>query len=125
MDGQIVMHCSVKGKKLDIIRKNPKCSVAVNRHADKVKYHAEKQCHYRYHSVIVTGKAGYIESEQDRIEWIKKYRDYFNQRLDWIMPAGNDIKSAKRCGIIVVNIESMTGRKEEGPDKDADEAIDK
>jgi len=125
MDGKIVMHCGMTGLKLDMIRKNPSCCLAVNRHPDKVRYHAEKKCHYRYQSVIVYGKARFVESAEDRLEWIRKYRQYFNDRMAWIMPGNDDIKTAEHCGIIVLEIESMTARREEGHDKDADKAVDK
>ncbi len=113
MEDQIVLHCAVKGKKLDIIRQNPQCAIAVNRHPDKVHYHAEGKCHYRYHSVIVYGRAQYIESAEERLEWIKKYRAYFNKRLGGRMAEDDTIKDAGRCGIIVISIDEMTGKKED------------
>ncbi|NIP41723.1 MAG: pyridoxamine 5'-phosphate oxidase family protein [candidate division Zixibacteria bacterium] len=125
LDGRIVLHCSMTGKKLDLIRKNPNVCFAVNRHPDKVKYHAEKRCHYRYHSVIAYGKAKFVESAQDRLTWIKRYRKYFNNRLDWQMLENDDIKSALRCGIILIDIEEMTGRREVGADGRAHEVLDK
>ena len=125
MDGRIVLHCSMTGKKLELIKKNPTVCFAVNRHPDKVKYHAEKRCHYRYHSVIIYGKASFVESAQDRLTWIKRYRKYFNNRLNWTMDEDDDIKSAIRCGIILIDIEEMTGRREVGADERAHEVTEK
>jgi len=125
IDGKIVIHGATKGRKLEIIRKNPQCCLAVNRHPDRVKYHAEKRCHYRFHSVLVYGRAHYIELAEERLTWIKKYRAYFNRRLNWIIPPAEDITTAEKCGIIVIDIDSMTARREEGPDVKAHMAIDK
>ena len=125
MDDMLVLHCAMTGRKLDIIHENPSCCLAVNRHPDKVKYHPEKKCHYRFQSVLVYGKARFVEWAEERLKWIRKYNAYFNNRLDWIMPGQYDIKSAEKCGIILVEIESMTGRREEGHDKNAHKAIDK
>ncbi len=125
IDNKIIIHGSVKGKKIDIIKENPNCCFAVNRHPDRIKYHAEKRCHYRYHSVIVYGKAYYVKSPEERLKWIKKYYSYFMKRLNWIFPGGESLKSAENCGIIIVKIESITGRKEEGRDSKENEAQDK
>ena len=125
MDGKIVLHCAMQGKKLDIIKKNPTVCLVIDRHPDKVKYHAEKRCHYRFQSVIVYGKAKFVASAQDRLTWIKRYRKYFNDRLAWIMPDNDDIKSALKCGIILIDIEEMTGRRELGADEHAHEVVDK
>lgn len=125
IDDQIVLHCAMTGHKLDLIRNNPACCFVVDRHADRVKYHPEKQCHYRYHSVMVYGRARFVESAKERLEWIHRYRDYFNQRLDWTMASNDNIATAARCGIILIEIESMTGRREEGHDKNADKSVDK
>lgn len=127
LDGKIVIHCATKGRKLNIIGQNPKCCFAVDRHPDKVRYHPEKRCHYRYHSVLVFGRATYIESAEERLEWIKRYKDYFDARLPWTVDAKEEfgIKTAEHCGIIIIDIDDMTGRKEEGADRDAHLARDK
>jgi uncharacterized protein len=125
LDDRVVIHCAVKGRKIDIVRKEPRCCFAVNRHPDRVKYHADKRCHYRYHSVLVTGRATYIESEEERLEWMLTFKDHFDSRMDWHYAPVPDIKSARRCGIIVIAVDSMSGRKEEGQDKKAHLAMDK
>lgn len=126
MDDMLVLHCAMQGKKLDLIRKNPSVCLAINRHPDKVKYHAEKKCHYRYQSVIVYGKARFVEKAEDRVKWINKFRGYFNNRLPWTnSPNQDNITTAERCGIIIVDIESMTARRREDTDSTADRAVDK
>lgn len=113
IDDMIVLHGAIKGLKLDILAKNSRCCFAVNRHPDKVRYHAEGKCHYRYHSVLVYGRAFYVDSAEERLVWIRKYRRYFNARLGNRMKADDTIKTAERCGIILVEIDRMTARKEE------------
>ena len=127
LDGTIVIHCATKGRKLDIIRKNPACCFAVDRHVDRVAYHAEKRCHYRYHSVLVFGCARYVEDADERLGWIRRYREHFDARLPWTVPAddGLDITTAERCGIILITIEEVTARRREKADPKAHLARDK
>lgn len=125
INDKIVIHCAMQGKKLDIIRKNACCCLAVNRHPDRVKYHAEKRCHYRYQSVIAYGKARFVESADERLKWIKRYLRYFNDRHAWIIPDKEDIKTAENCGIILVDVEEMTGRCVECSDEKASMILEK
>lgn len=113
IDDKIILHGAVTGHKLDILARNPKCCFAVNRHPDRVRYHAEGKCHYRYHSVLVYGRAHYVGSPEKRLVWIRKYRTYFNERLNNRMTEDDTIKTAERCGIILIDIDHMTARKEE------------
>jgi hypothetical protein len=125
IDGIIVLHCAIKGRKLDLIRRNPRCCFVVDRHPDRVRYHAEKRCHYRYHSVIVNGTARYVETEVERFDWILRYQDHHERRLSWTMGPKPEIMTAERCGIILIEVDSMTGRKAEGDDSKAHLAQDK
>lgn len=55
IDDRIVINCSSGGRKVDMLRANPACCFAVNRHPDRVRHRADRRCHYRYHSVLVFG----------------------------------------------------------------------
>jgi uncharacterized protein len=125
LDGVIVIHCAMKGKKLDILRKNPKCSFAVNRHPDALRYHAEKRCHYRYHSVVVTGEARFVDTAEERLTWMRRFKQHFDERLDWTYEPPPDLAAARRCGIILIEVRAMSGRKVEGEDAKAHLAKDK
>jgi len=119
LEGRIVIHCATKGRKVTVLRRNAACCFAVNRHPDKVRYHAEKRCHYRYQSVLAFGQARWIESAAERLQWLTKFRDHFSRRLGHTIPPQLDLQTAAKVGLIVIEIESLTGRREEDADPKA------
>jgi hypothetical protein len=120
LDDRIVIHCATKGHKIDVVRANGRCCFAVNRHPDRIRYHADKRCHYRYHSVVVFGHAHYVEDAAERLQWLTRFRDYFSTRLGRTIPSELDLAKANKVGIMVIEVERLTGRKEEGADSKAD-----
>ncbi|MBW2527786.1 MAG: pyridoxamine 5'-phosphate oxidase family protein [Deltaproteobacteria bacterium] len=120
IDDKIVIHCATKGRKVDLVRQAGACCFAVNRHPDRIRYHAEKRCHYRYHSVLAFGRARYVEDGAERLEWLTRFRDYFSERLGRTIPPEIDRETAEKVGIIVIEVDELTGRKEEGADPKAD-----
>jgi hypothetical protein len=113
IDGRVVFHCALKGRKLDFIRANPKVSFAVSRHPDRARpHHPEKGCSYRYESVICSGKAVIVEDLDERFELLSKFLACFNLRLG--RPAGhNAIKreTAEKVACVVIEPENISGRK--------------
>lgn len=113
LEGRIVFHCALKGKKLDLIRRNPAVSFVVSRHPDKVRpHHPEKGCTYRYESVICSGRARMVENLKERHKLLNKFLSHFNVRLgkppkDRLIPE----QVAKGVGCVVIDIKSMTGRR--------------
>ncbi|MBF0542843.1 MAG: pyridoxamine 5'-phosphate oxidase family protein [Candidatus Riflebacteria bacterium] len=112
LDGKIVFHCAIKGRKLDIIRKNPAVHLIVFRHPDGIAPHPEGDCKYRFESVFITGKACIIEDVSDRLVWLKRFKKYFDERLNLPLDE-NPVteKAAEICGCVVIEIEQVSGRK--------------
>ncbi|MBI4350174.1 MAG: pyridoxamine 5'-phosphate oxidase family protein [Elusimicrobia bacterium] len=113
VDGRILFHCALKGKKLDYIRDNPRVCFTVSRHPDRARpHHAEKGCDYRYESVICRGKARIVEELPERRALLNKFLAHFNVRLgkkadDNLIPE----EAAARLACVAITIDSMTGRK--------------
>lgn len=114
--GRIVFHCSLKGRKLDIIRENPAACFIVSRHPDKVKpHHPENGCKYRYESVICSGRARIIEGLKERHRLLNRFLSHFNVRLG--KPAKDNLipeAVAKGVGCVVIDVSTITGRRKTG-----------
>jgi len=104
-DNTLYFHCSLEGKKLDILRKNNKVCFEVDIDHEFVK--ADKACDWgmKYKSVIGFGKAEFIED----IESKRKALDIVMQQY-----SGGTLEypeeAIKNTIVIKVEIESMTGK---------------
>ena len=111
IDGQIVIHGSLKSRKMDLIRNDGRTSFVVSRHPDSVKHHPEGACVYQYESVIAFGFARVVDDVSKRLGLLQKFKLYFDTKLGLDAKA-NPISEAgaARCGCIVIEIEKLTGR---------------
>ncbi len=108
VDGRILFHCAMTGKKLDIIRANPQVCYTVGRQSGVVRRHAEGDpCHVDSDSVICYGTARIVEDIQERKELLNDFnRTYRPDAKDISMDA------ASKCCAIEIEISEMTGRRE-------------
>lgn len=112
LDNRIVIHGATTGRKLDIIRHHPRACFTVSRHIDRTRPHqAEGGCTYRFESVICQGTAEVVEDPIIRLEWLRRFKDYFYRKLR-LDPSADPVneKAAQHCSCIVLRIETMTGR---------------
>lgn len=112
-EGKILFHCALAGKKLDQIRANPRVCFTVGRQTGRVREHAgQDPCQVDSDSVICTGRARIVSSDTEAaVEERRALLDLFNRHFD---PDAAPIsaKRAKTCGVVVIEIEEMTGRRE-------------
>lgn len=114
IDGAIVIHCALQGRKLDIIRHNPQVAFVVYRHPDRVVPHAEGQCSYQFESVFVFGRARIVEDVSERLRWLQRFQQYFFDRLGLAVDSNPVTRNAAAaCAGVVISVESMTGRRKE------------
>ena len=112
-EGRIIVHCAHRGKKLDIIRENPRVCFVVGDQEGDIKPHEPRTgCHVPSQSVICHGRARIIKDLDERAKclnlFLKRYRP------DAPPLPTQDVKA---CACVVIHIEEMTGRKEkEGRD---------
>ncbi|MBW2002078.1 MAG: pyridoxamine 5'-phosphate oxidase family protein [Deltaproteobacteria bacterium] len=104
-DKVLYFHGSQKGKKIDIIKKNPKVCFEFDVNTEIVK--AEDACHWsmKYQSVIGFGKAVLIEDTNEKRKALSIIMSQYSDG-----PFEFDDAILKKTFVIKVEIESMTGK---------------
>lgn len=108
VDGRILAHCAMTGKKLDCIRANPRVCYTIGRQSGVVRRHAEGDpCHVDSDSVICYGTARIVEDMQERKALLNAFNRYYR-------PDAKEIseESVAKCCAIEIKISEMTGRRE-------------
>jgi nitroimidazol reductase NimA-like FMN-containing flavoprotein (pyridoxamine 5'-phosphate oxidase superfamily) len=108
IDGTVLFHCARKGRKLDLIRANPRVAFTVGRQFGEVVRHPQGAlCHVNSDSVICFGTARIVENLEERTRLLNA----FNRRLQ---PDAEDIplEEASKCYAVEIRVTEMTGRQE-------------
>ena len=108
IDGKILFHCALEGKKLDHIRANPQVCFTVGRQPGQFRRHSEgSNCEVDSESVVCFGTARVVDDVAERAEIINIFNRSFR-------PGDDDIplKAVKSCGAVEITISEMTGRRE-------------
>ena len=108
VDGSIIFHCALEGKKLDCIRANPDVCFTVGRQSAEVRPHGEGEvCHVDSDSVICYGTARMLDDPEER----RQALDVFNRS---IRPDAEEmtLERAGKCGAVEIRVSEMTGRRE-------------
>ena len=106
--GKILLHCALKGMKLEHIRANPNVCFTVGRQSGTLIRHPQgAQCNTNHDSVICFGKARIIDDINERY----KVLNTFNRCLQ---PDAKEIRpdEALNCLAIEIIIHKMTGRQQ-------------
>jgi uncharacterized protein len=106
-DGKILMHCALKGRKLDCIRAHPAVCFTVARQFGQVAPHDQGHCHLDSDSVICSGTARVVDDVEERHGLLQRFADGLADGERKVTPA-----EAQRCGVIEMTVETMTGRRE-------------
>jgi len=108
LDGSILFHCLLEGKKLDHIRANPQVCFSVARQPGQFRRHTEGEtCHVDSDSVTCTGTARVIDDVVERAQILNTFNRTFRPDADEI-----SVESVSGCGAVVITISEMTGRRE-------------
>ena len=103
----IYLHCAKEGKKIDILRNNNNVCVEFDTDHDYFFRHEHVACSWRmrYRSVIVFGKAIFVEKYEEKIEGLKIFMNHYSDKnFDFSPPSVDNIE------IIKIIIEQATGR---------------
>jgi nitroimidazol reductase NimA-like FMN-containing flavoprotein (pyridoxamine 5'-phosphate oxidase superfamily) len=105
-DNKIYLHCSRKGKKIDILNKNPRVAFEADAEAEIVT--TEDICKYnvRYRSVIGNGQARFVEDYDEKVEGLNVLSEHYGKKG----PFEFEKLKVNRLCIIKVEIEEMTGK---------------
>jgi len=108
VDGKILFHCALKGKKLDYLKANPEVCFAVGRQPGQVRDHeGGNPCHVDSDSVICYGTARILEDLAER----KTALNAFNRRFKYDAEDVSDERAVK-CFAVEIKVTEMTGRQE-------------
>jgi nitroimidazol reductase NimA-like FMN-containing flavoprotein (pyridoxamine 5'-phosphate oxidase superfamily) len=104
-DNVLYFHGSLKGQKIDLIRKNPNVCVEFDLITETIE--SENACDWsmKYQSVIGFGKAVFIESPDEKRKALRIIMGQYSDR-QFLFP--DNIVEA--TAVIKVEIESMTGK---------------
>jgi nitroimidazol reductase NimA-like FMN-containing flavoprotein (pyridoxamine 5'-phosphate oxidase superfamily) len=112
-DGKIAFHCAWKGKKLDLISKNPNCCFEVDEFMGEVSYHYDSKCHLNYYSVLAFGKASVENQAEEKIRLLQLFSEKYNELYKKPISEGGIRFTAERvdeCCCVVIDVEELTGR---------------
>jgi nitroimidazol reductase NimA-like FMN-containing flavoprotein (pyridoxamine 5'-phosphate oxidase superfamily) len=101
--GALYFHSATVGRKLEILKKNPKVSFEMD--IDWVLVRSGDRCNMRYRSVIGFGDASLIEASEDKRNALDLIMRHYHQE-----PFAYPQDTLKRTAIIKVEIEEMTGK---------------
>jgi nitroimidazol reductase NimA-like FMN-containing flavoprotein (pyridoxamine 5'-phosphate oxidase superfamily) len=108
IEGKILFHCALKGKKLDYIRSNPQVCFTIGRQSGKFIRHPQGgQCRVNHDSVICYGTARIIEDHKERLEILNTFNRCLKPDTEEI--TYDDIQN---CNAVEIKINRMTGRKQ-------------
>ena len=114
VDGRILFHCSLTGKKLDYIRANPRACFSVGRQSGAIQRHGEgNPCHVDSESVLCYGTARIVEDLQERQAVLNAFNYCFRPDAKEIT-----LEAAKGCAAVEIRISEMTGRRERQENKE-------
>jgi len=109
IDGKILCHCALDGKKLDYLLANPSVCFSVARQPSaEIRRHATGDaCHADCESVICYGTARIIEDQEERQAVLNAFNRYYR-------PDAEDItlEEVAGCGAVEIAVSEMTGRRE-------------
>ncbi len=112
MDGKIVFHSAARGRKLDVLRNNPRVSFVVYRSPNRTTPHAEGKCDFRFESVLISGQARIVGQPAEQLSLLRCFKQHWYGRL------GLDRESdpvteqaAAKCGCVEITVQSLTGRR--------------
>jgi nitroimidazol reductase NimA-like FMN-containing flavoprotein (pyridoxamine 5'-phosphate oxidase superfamily) len=110
VEGRILFHCALMGKKLDYLRANPQVCFTVERQAGRVVRHPQgARCHVENDSVICYGSARVVEDVEERREVLTTFNRCLQPDTEEIT-----LEAASKCYAVEIKITEMTGRRQRG-----------
>jgi len=105
-NGRILMHCALKGRKLDHIRANPRVCFTVGTQSGKIMPHPQgARCPADNDSVICYGAARILEDPEEKLKALNDFNQCLNPGGDEITP-----EDGAKCLALEFRISRMTGR---------------
>ena len=104
-NNKIWLHCAKEGRKLDIIKVNPKVCFQVSGESELI-YSSEEACRsgMYYSSVIILGIASIMEEHEEKSAALEKLMQHFSKDFSYKFSQ----EETNRIAIISINPESIT-----------------
>lgn len=104
--GALYLHCALEGKKIDILRRNPRCCVEVDSTEGPLTDDNPCSWEMRYKSVICTGTASFVTEKAEK-QWVLTgiLKHYGGEEHVF------SEKELGRVCVIRIDIDEMTGKK--------------
>ncbi len=110
--GEILFHCALEGKKLDMIRENPEVCFEVSEQGGEVTAHAGERCSDGFESVICWGTARCVDDLEERTALLTAFQRRYETGDRCCEPITQE--RAARCGAVSIAVRRMTGRRRAG-----------
>lgn len=83
-DGELILycHCSNKGKKLDILDKNPNVFIEIDNEKDVIEGKTPCQYGFEYFSIMSSGKVEFIHNIYDKIHGLNKIMEHYTSKVN-------------------------------------------
>jgi nitroimidazol reductase NimA-like FMN-containing flavoprotein (pyridoxamine 5'-phosphate oxidase superfamily) len=108
VEGRILFHCALAGKKLDYLKANPRVCFTVGRQAGRVRRHPQgAACHVDNDSVICYGTARIVEDAEERRQILNIFNHCLQPDAAEITP-----EAASKCCAVEIKVSEMTGRQQ-------------
>lgn len=102
--GALYFHSAIEGRKLEILKKNPKVCFEIDIDCELIK--SDDRCTMKYKSVIGFGRASFIEVLEDKRNALDLIMRHYNQEP---VPYPEPVLT-NMLAVIKVEIEEMTGK---------------
>lgn len=108
IEGRILFHCALTGKKLEYLEANPRVCFTVGRQSGEIRAHGEGDpCHPDYDSAICYGTARVIADLGERAKLLNEFNRHYQPEAEAI-----PLSRAQKCGVVEIRVTEMTGRRE-------------
>ena len=104
-DDVLYFHCGLRGRKLDVLRRNDRVCVQFDVDTEVVPHDLPCKFSFRYRSAIAFGRAVIVEDPAEKLEGLNVIMRHYTGR-DWEFPADK----VARTAVVRIEIESMTGK---------------
>ena len=108
IEGRIIFHCALKGRKIELIRNNANVCFTVSRYFGEMVSHPQgAECHINSDSVICYGRARIIDDLEERCEVLNAFNRCLQRNAREIT-----LEEVKHCLAVEIVVDEMTGRTE-------------
>jgi uncharacterized protein len=107
VDGKILFHCALEGRKLDGIRATPRVSFTVAWQSGEVKPHECRACHPSCDSVMCHGPARIVEDVEEKQRLLNVFNRAFRPDAKPL-----ELNHLLQAACVEIDVDEMTGRVE-------------